>query len=682
MRDGSLVALRGNPSHPYSRGGLCPKVNRYLDRVHSEDRVLRPLVRRGPKGSGRFEPIAWDDALELVAQRVGGVVARHGGEALASWTSAGSQGLLARHGLSDRFLLAMGASRQSGTLCGGTAAAGLGAVYGDGRGMDPEELEHSRFVILWGTNTVLTNRHLWPVLERARARGATLVVIDPLRTATAARADWFVQPLPGTDVALALAIAHVVVRDGHVDGGYVRDHTQGFDSLAAHVASWTPERAARATGLDAAEIERLATAYATTAPAAIRTLIGPEHHSGGGALYRALASLPLLIGAWRHRGGGIAGTTTAWFDGVLDAPSGPALRPERRARRLNVNQIGRWLTDPALEPPVEALLVWNGNPAVSAPDAGRVRAGLAREDLFCVVHEQFLTDTALHADVVLPATTPLEALDVVPSWGHLHLGWNEPATEPLGEAVPNTELFRRLAAALGVHDEVFARSDEELLDTALAPLPAADRAALRREGHLRLGIDTASPYVSGGFATADGKARLGGSAWASIDGGALPGVVPPRLAHPDPGDGADPEGEDALHPLVLLSVKGHARFLNSSYSHLARHGGLETPPTVELSPGDAASRGISDGDVVRVFNARGRLELRALVSDRVRDGVVAMAFGWWRSHHGGGGLVNELTGAALNDLGGGNTYLDARVEVVPVAAEQSGAMRHRGGTGR
>jgi anaerobic selenocysteine-containing dehydrogenase len=642
VEDGRAVRMRGNPDHPYSRGELCPKVNRFLDRVYHPERVLHPLVRTGRKGEGRFERVSWDHALDLVASRLREVVEEHGGEAIVPWGSAGTQGLIQMSSLDRRFFARLGASQQVGALCGATAGAGVAATYGSGHTADPTSVRFARLVLLWGTNTRLTNRHLWPFVEEARAAGATVVVIDPLRTATAEAADWFVQPRPGTDVALMLAMMHVLVRDGLVDHDYVTQHATGYDELCSRTADWTPERAAEVCGVATDEIERLATAYGTIRPAFIRTLIGAEHHEHGAMFFRTLACLPVLVGAWRDRGGGLARSVGVYADVNVD-DSGFDVASS--AREINMNHLGRVLTDPAMG--VHALVVWNGNPAVSLPNAAAVCRGLAREDLFTVVSEQFITDTARYADVVFPAATQIEQLDVVPAWGHLNLGWNEPAIEPLGEAVPNTELWRRLARAMGFDDPEFALDDETLIRSALLDVDV-DR--LRQQGWVRLNLpEDLRPYAEGGFATADGRAHLRADGLASLGQDVLP-----LHRAPQEDDAATRPG--ARYPLVLLAPKTHPRFLNTSYT--AVHGHLEGGPYVELHPQDASERGLADGDLVRVWNDRGDVCLPVRLGARVRPGVVAVPWGW-----GDGAIANSLTSDTLTDWGGGVAFFDTRVEV-------------------
>jgi anaerobic selenocysteine-containing dehydrogenase len=653
----TAVRLRGNPDHPYSRGELCPKVNRFLDRVYSPDRILRPLVRRGAKGDGNLEPVSWDEAVSLVAERLGEIVRRHGGEAVLPWWSAGTQGLIQQSSLDRRFFAKLGASRLTGSLCGAVAGAGTASTNGSGRAADPTDVRFARLVLLWGTNTRLTNRHLWPFVEEARANGATVVVIDPIRTMTAESADWFVQPLPGTDVALMLGLMHVLVRDDLIDHDYVERHTLGFERLADLVREWSPARVAQVCGLGVDEVERLGRAYGTTTPAFIRTLIGAEHHEHGAMFFRALACLPALTGAWRHRGGGLARSVGAWAETNVDESvfdDVPFVAPTAR-RAINMNHLGRALTDPAMEPRVMALFVWNGNPLVSVPNAELTRRGLAREDLFTVVSEQFVTDTARYADVILPAATQIEQTDVVPSWGHLYLGWNEAAIPPLGEAVPNTELWRRLARAMGFTEPELFEDDESLLRSALHDV---DLESLRQRGFARLSLpEDLRPYAEGGFATASGRAELYSDALAAQGHDPLPGFSPPTE-----GIGGE-EGVTERFPLVLMTPKNHTRFLNTSYSHLPKHGPPEGGPFAELDPTDAAARGIADGGAVRVWNDRGSLTLTARVGTRLRPGVVAVPFGWWSQEHGEHGTANSLTNDTLTDWGGGVAYGSTRVDV-------------------
>ncbi len=641
VEDGRAVKLRGNPDHPYSRGELCPKVNRFLERVYHPDRVLHPMIRVGPKGAGEFRRGSWAEALDLVASRLRAVIDEHGGEAIVPWGDAGTQGLLQMSYLDRFFFAGIGASRQIDSLCGATAGAGLSATYGSKHSADPMDVRFSELVLLWGTNTRLTNRHLWPFVEEARANGAKVVVIDPIRTITAQSADWFIQPLPGTDVALMLGMMHVLIRDGLIDHEYVADHTLGFEELVEHVSSWTPQRAAEACGLEPSEVEELARVYGAIQKSFIRTLIGAEHHEHGAMFFRALGCLPVLTGAWRHRGGGLSRSVGVWSEEIADDS---VMDPRSTTRPVSMNRLGEALTNE--ETGVHALFVWNGNPLVSAPNAALVRRGLEREDLFTVVSEQFLTDTALYADVVFPATTQIEQTDVVQSWGHLYLGWNHAAIEPVGESVPNSELWRRLAKAMGVRHPVFEMSDEELLQQAL---PDVDLEILQKQGFARLDLPEALlPYAEGGFANPDGKAHLYSDRLAQAGHDPLPSYTP---AVEGPGSEMS-----RRFPLSLLTPKNHVRFLNTSYSR--HHGDKEKAPGFEIDPADAGARGIAEGDLVRVFNERAELRLPARISDRLRPGVCAIPWGWW----GAEANANALTNDAPADWGGGVAFWDTLVE--------------------
>jgi anaerobic selenocysteine-containing dehydrogenase len=647
VRDGVAEKLVGVKEHPFTRGGLCAKVSHFLERTYSPDRLRHPLIRTGPKGEGTFERASWEQALAHIAQRLGAVVAEHGGEAVLPYSFAGTQGLVQGASMDRRFFARLGACRLERTICGQAAAAGQLEAAGTLVGLRPGDLAHSRFIVLWGTNTIVTNLHQWPIVQAARKAGARVVVIDPLRTRTAAAADWHVRPLPGTDGALALGLMHVIVAEDLHDADYVADHTEGFERLAAELALWPPQRTEEVTGVPAAEVVALARAYATTRPAAIRRLIGIEHHREGARMVRTISCLPALVGAWRDRGGGILGPTAwaAYSPLDQDAVAGP--QPD--TRRVNMVRLAHALND--LDPPVHALVVYNSNPATTAPDSTRVQRGLAREDLFIVVLEHFLTDTARYADVVLPATTQVEHVDLVPSWGHTYITYNEPAIEPVGEALPNTEIFRRLARAMGFDDPAFDAGDEELARAlvagARAPLDSVDFERLRAVGWAEADLpEDFRPFAHGGFGTPSGRLRL----WSED--------LPPGF---DP-----PPGDD--EPLALMTAKSAHHFLNSTYANLPRHLAGEGEPMLDLHADDAAARGIGDGDVVRVRNIRGEVLARARIGDVVGRGVVALPSGWWASRSRGDTMANALTTEELTDRGGGGAFHSARVEVEPVPA--------------
>jgi anaerobic selenocysteine-containing dehydrogenase len=661
VEGGHAVRLAGVKEHPFTRGGLCAKVNHFLERVYGEQRVLHPLRRAAAKGSGAFERVTWDEALAEIGARLRAIVGEHGGEAVLPYSYMGTQGLVQSASLDRRFFALLGATRLVRAICGSTAGAGQAATLGGTMGMLPEQLVHSRLILLWGTNTIVTNLHLWPFLRRAQEAGARVVVIDPLRTRTAQSADWHVRPMPGTDAALALGMMHVIVRDGLHDSDYVERHTIGFEQLCERLAEYPPKRVAAITRVEEAELVELARAYATTRPAAIRRLIGIEHHAHGAMALRTISCLPALVGAWREVGGGLVGTTAwaAWAP--LDAAALVRSELEDPSRRaVNMVQLGHALTE--LEPPVRALVVYNSNPAAITPNQAAVLAGLRREDLFTVVLEQYMTDTAAHADYVLPATTQVEHLDLVPSWGHTYITLNRPAIEPLGEARPNTEIFRRLARATGLDERWFAESDEELVRAALASdhplLAGVTFERLVEDGYAKVALpDEFLPYADGGFATPSGKCEFYSEQLTARGIDPLPAFEPARES-----PAGDPE-LTARYPLALLTTKSALHFLNSSYANLPRHLKAEREPLLDLHPDDAAARGIADGVLVRVFNDRGPVTLRARVGDRVREGVAAMPSGWWASLSPGGSSANALTSDGLADWGGGGDFHDTLVEV-------------------
>ena len=643
--------MRGNPAHPYSEGELCPKVNHFVERVYSPQRITTPLVRTGAKGEGVFREASWEEALALVAQKTHEAVDAYGGETVLPWSSAGNQGLLQMSSLDRRLFARMGSSQTVGALCGSVAKNGFAATTGSARSTNPMQIVDAQYIVLWGTNTRLTNRHLWPFIEEARSKGAKVVVVDPIRTITADEADWFIQPFPGTDTALMLAMMHVIIRDELCDDEFVAQHTEGFAELCAEVAAWNPERAAAECGVEAADIETFAREYATAQPAFIRTMIGAEHRENGAMLFRAMACLPTLTGSWKHRGGGLSRSVGSWFndyvdDSVFDAEH---LSPGKPRRALPFTQLGQVLTDTSLTPPISVLYVWNGNPVLTCPNSALTREGLMREDLFTVVSEQFLTDTAKYADVIFPAAMQIEQRDVVPAWGHLYLGWNEAAIAPVGECVPNTELFRRLASAMGYTEPELFDSDDSLISSALRGL---DIEQLKRDGFIALPNSDEVLFSNGVFGSSSGKAQLVSKDLASRGLPSVPTYVQSssRAGSPD-------------FPLVLLTPKQHTRFLNTSYSHLPQHGPREEGPYVEMCASDAAARGLENGAEARVVNERGEMLLPVKISTRLPQGVVAVPFGWWDQSHANMSNVNDLTSDAHTDWGGGVSYHDTLVQV-------------------
>jgi anaerobic selenocysteine-containing dehydrogenase len=680
VENGRALEVRGDPDHPVTRGALCVKVEDYVDRVYSPDRVLYPLRRTGAKSSGKFERITWDAALDEIAARFRNIIGQHGPQAILPYSYLGTEGLINGLNVGDPFFNKLGATISERTFCASGAITGWLMTLGPSTGADPESVAHSKYIIIWACNVISTNLHLWPTIAEAQRRGAKVVVIDPIRNRTAARADWHIPIRPGTDGALALALINVIIREQLIDRDYVERYTLGFPELKQRAAEYDPERVAAITGIPAADIVKLAREYATTQPAVIRFGVGIERHAGGGQAVRAICCLPALVGAWRRPGGGLVGMPNFAFPIKWDTVTRPDfIRPG--TRHLNQFRLGAALTgEMNLDPPIKALFVYNCNPVVVVPDQAKVVAGLAREDLFTVVSEQFMTDTADFADLVLPATSQLEQFDLMWSWGHLHMSVNNPAIAPRGEAIPNVELFRRLAARMGFDDECFRRGDEQIareaIDWSAPALAGVDLDYLKLHGHVRLKVgapETFAPHAEGNFPTPSGRtefvssiARSGNFVIPLFRQGSnesqagepvdpLPAFIPPR----------ETRANGARYTLNLISPKSHA-FLNSSCGNMARQRRIAGEPTVTINPADAASRGIRESQPVRVFNDRGSFTATALIGAVVQPGLIVAPMGHWRKFSRGHATVNAATPTAFADLGHAPTFSDNLVEVEPL----------------
>jgi anaerobic selenocysteine-containing dehydrogenase len=693
---GRAVKVEGDPSQPVTRGFLCGKVAKYLDRVYAPDRVLYPLKRKtgaakGPRPQGQeldaFDRVSWDEALDAIAARLREIADRYGPESILPYSYAGTIGVLGYGSMDRRFFHRLGASQLDRTICSEAGGQAWNLVYGRKFGTPTEDFRLAKLILAWGANIHGNNIHLWPFVEEARRNGARLIVIDPYRTRTAALADWHIAIRPGTDVALALGLMHVILNEGLEDRAYIDAMTHGFAPLAERVREYTPERVAAWTGMTPGEIERLAREYATTRPAALRLNYGVQRSENGGAAVRAIAMLPALTGAWKFRGGGAQLSTSgafSWDKKALERPDLALASPlGRLARVVNMSELGQALvapvsrpavvraSTPAHEPPVMALFVYNSNPAAVAPNHNAVRRGLLREDLFTVVHEQFLTDTTDYADFVLPATTFLEHTDVQGAYGHYFVQLSKQAIEPPGEARSNVWLFSNLAQRMGFTEACFRDTPEEMIRQALA-IGADDRSTnpgmehiafeeLEREGHLPLAFHTEPdarpflPYTSGPLATPSHKIEFYSETLAAADLDPLPGFVPP----------AESRWSEAAkkYPLELLPRKND-NYMNSTFANLPGHRKMEsrTAQKLEMHPLDGQSRGIVEGDNVRVFNDRGAIDLTAMLNPHLPAGVVAARLDWAKLHPDGVN-INTLTSERLTDIGGGATFYSTLVEV-------------------
>jgi anaerobic selenocysteine-containing dehydrogenase len=660
VKQGEAVALRGDPHHPYTGGSLCNKVADYLSYTRSPERLLHPLRRVGPKGSGEFIRISWDEALETVAARLGEEIEAHGGEAIWPYVGSGNMGLIQGiYGAGRRLWNLLGASRHLVTIC--TIAGGFGTGYtlGDNRvGMDPETLRFSKLVVLWGANPLSTHPHLWrPILE-ARNNGASLVSIDPIRTRSAAAADWHLAPIPGTDAALALGLLHVVLAEGREDRDFISQHTVGWEAFRRRILEFPPSRVAAITGLPTQSVVELGKRLAETRPTGVRIGIGIQRHGGGGMAVRTITCIPGVTGDWRYPGGGVTYDTRGFFGVNWAALYRDDLRPQE-TRALSMTRLGEGLLE-IDNPPVKALFVYASNPLASIPHQTKVRRGLAREDLFTVVVEHFLTDTACYADIVLPATMAAEHSDLLIAYGHLYLAWNEPAVPPPSECLPTTEIFRRLARKMGLDTPALYDSDEtiarQILDSGHPSLAGITLEELKARGWIRLNYpDPFVPFATG-FPTASGKLEFVSHRMAQLGLDPVAGYTPSH----ETSQRDTPLAREC--PLALITP-ANQYFLNSIFANVPLQQRRSGAPTLLIHPDDAAPRRIAAGDEVSVANARGSFFAVAELSDRVRPGVVASSKGRWPRHAKEAATVNATVDERDSDMGGGALYHDNRVRV-------------------
>jgi molybdopterin guanine dinucleotide-containing S/N-oxide reductase-like protein len=680
VEDGRATKIKGDPAHPVTRGFLCAKVAKYLDRVYSPDRVLYPLRRVGSKGprsasvsTGAWQRVTWDEALEEIASRFQKIAAEWGSEAILPYSYGGTLGVLNGASMDRRFFHRLGASQLARNICSAAGEAGLESVLGVKLGTEPEQFRHSRYIIAWAANIHGNNVHLWPFIEEARRQGAKLVVIDPYRTRTAACADWYLPINPGTDAALALGMMHVIIGEKLHDPNYIERYTSGFEQLRDKAREYTPERVSKWTGIPPSDIVKLAREYATTRPAVIRLNYGVQRSEGGGMATRAVAMLPCITGSWKEVGGGLQLSTSGAFAPIrmgdgLEHPELMLKALGRPARIVNMVELGQALNS-LEDPPLRALFVYNSNPAAVCPNHNQVVRGFKRPDLFTVVHEQFFTDTTDYADIVLPATTFFEHKELQTAYGHYFLQISDQAIEPLGECRSNVEVFRALAEKMGFEDECFRESVDQMIDAALDSdhpwLQGIDRERLQREGQVRLGFekrfsargspapDFFLPFAQGNFSTPSGKAELYSE---SLEAQGLDPVV--HFAPPSESRHAE---QAKAFPLELLARKAD-NFLNSTFSNLPTIQAMEEVGLLEMNARDARARSVSDGDRVRVYNCRGDIVLKARVDGAVQPGVVCARLHWAKLSPGGRN-INVLTSEKLTDLGNSATFYSVLVEV-------------------
>jgi anaerobic selenocysteine-containing dehydrogenase len=651
VEGGVAVSVRGNPDHPRTDGVLCTKVSRYAERTHHTERLLTPLKRVGPKGSGQFIPVSWDEAMRDIAARLSSIAERDP-EAILPYSYAGTMGLVQGEGMAARFFHALGASQLDRTICASAGAEALTQTLGGKLGMRVQHFAESKLILIWGSNAIGSSIHFWRVAQEAKRRGARLVCIDPRRSETADKCHEHIALRPGTDAALALALMHELIVHGWLDQDYIDQHTLGWSALRERALQWPPTRAAEVCGVSVDQIERLARDYGTTPAAAIRLNYGMQRVRGGGNAVRAIACLPALIGAWRDRAGGLLLSSSGEFPVQRAALARPDLLGDRRPRTINMSTIGDDLlrpSSPDFGPAIEALIVYNSNPVAVAPQSSRVVQGFAREDLFTVVLEHFMTDTADLADYVLPATTQLEHWDVHMSYGHTDVVLNRPAIAPVGQARTNTDFFRDLAQRMGLKEPCLQDSDEALCRTAFGD--AVDFQTLLDQGFASLSVPDA-PFADGGFPTPSGRCEFFSQRLADQGQDGLPNHLPnfePAHTHPD-------------YPLAMISPPSR-HFLNSTFVNVKSLRDMEGAPWLEMHPDDAAARGLADEDPVVVFNDRGRYACQLKVNTRARPGVVNGMGIWWRKLGANGTNVNEVTSQRLTDMGRAPVFYDCWVQV-------------------
>ena len=681
VKNGKLVDVTGDPDHPMTRGGLCVKLNGFAEHHYNPERLLYPMRRTGSKGSGAFERICWDDALAEIKRRWTDIIATYGSQAIMPHVYLGHQGTLNGLTAGDAFFNRLGSTVAEKTYCESGSSTAWIMTVGPSGGLDLESLAYAKYIIVWGMNMISTNLHAWPFILEAQKKGAKIVVIDPVRTRTAKQADWHVVIKPGTDGALALGMMNVIIGEGLVDYDYVEKYTLGFDELKARAANYPPERVAEITGIPVADIQKLAREYATTQPSAIRQGVAIERSRGGGQAIRAITCLPALVGAWRHVGGGTAEMPIWEFPTRFDRICRPDfIKPGTRV--INELELGSALSgEMALDPPIKSLFVYNSNPVSQAPAQAKIVQGLQREDLFTVVSELFITDTARYADILLPATMQGEQYDLMVTWGHLYMMLNQPAISAPGECIPNVELFRRLAKTMGFDDAYWDMTDDEMLlefyDWDSPQLQGITLDLLKEKGYMRLNVgdpDKRVPHAEGNFKTPSGKCEFKSSAaangnfvvpvWRSMYEGMQPGepIDPlPDYIPPYESPGSNPDLAKR-YPLSIVSPKPHA-FLNTQYGNEERQRGRQGEQKILIHPTDARQRNIGNGTVVRVFNDRGAFEGLAELSEDLMPGLVMANVGYWPSLNRSGTSVNSISSDKHCTFGQAGSYSDNLVEV-------------------
>lgn len=644
-QDGKIVKIDGDPAHPVTKGSICNKVRNMGARLYDEKRLKTPLKRVGQKGEGIFVPIGWQEAIESICNNWKNLIAKQGPESILPYSFYGNMGKIHSEGMDRRFFYRLGASQLERTICSDAGSEGYRYTMGGSFGTDPEEMTETKLFIFWGINAASTNMHQVMIAQKARKRGAKLIVIDVHKNQTGRMADWFIPIIPGTDAALALGIMHILYNENLVDRAFLKKHTVGYEELEHHVKQYEPEVVSGITGIPVEDIYKLARLYGATSPSMIRIGNGLQHHDNGGMIVRTISCLPALTGQWLLNGGGAIKSNSAYLNYNTRALQRPDLQ-RKPTRSINMIQLGQALMEK--DNPIYSLFVYGSNPAVVAPNSSKVREGLMREDLFVVVHDLFLTETAAYADIVLPATSSFENRDIYTSYWHHYLHLQEPVIPPYGESKSNADVFRLLAEAMGFDEEAFKDSDEDMIRQAISNVsnpyfPDVTLEELQEKRFVKA-RDPQSRLQR--LNTPSGKIELYSHKMALDGHPPLPTHIPLKEEHSD-------------YPFLFVPGPNH-NFLNSTFSHNEKHVRLEKAPQLFIHKEDALRLGIENGDWVRIWNDRGECELPASVGDQVLPGVLVTQ-GLWADAPGAKRLVNSLTPDREADMGGGAVFFSGKV---------------------
>ncbi|PKF86991.1 oxidoreductase [Bacillus sp. BA3] len=649
-KDGKIIKVQGDPDHPVTKGNICNKVRNMTARLYDPNRLKQPLKRIGQKGEGKFAPINWEEAIDTITSKWKDLIDMHGPESILPYSFYGNMGNLSAEGMDRRFFHRLGASMLERSICNAAGSVGYSYTMGGSFGTDPEETIHTKLFIMWGINAVSTNMHQVTLAQQARKNGAKVVVIDVHKNQTGKWADWFIPILPGTDSALALGLMHILYAENLVDQAFLDEYTVGAAELREHVRQYDPATVSAITGVPIDDLYELARMYGTTSPSFVRIGNGLQHHDNGGMAVRTIACLPALTGQWMAEGGGAIKGNSGYLAFNTNALRRPDLLQNKATRTINMNQIGQALLEK--ENPIRSMFVYCSNPALVAPNANKVQEGLMREDLFTVVHDLFLTETAMFADIVLPATSSYETEDFYNSYWHNYVQIQKPVVQKYGESKSNVELFKLLAVGMGFEEQAFRDSEEDMIRQALdfpdnPHLEGITYDSLSRNQFLKAKM---RPMFPGKLPTPSGKIELYSERMKRDGYEPLPTYTPII--------------KDSDLPFLFIPAPNH-NFLNSTFSNNAKHISMEKEPKLHMNAADAKTMGIAPGDIVKIWNDRGECLLTAAPGENVLPGVL-VSQGLWQNTPETKQHINSLTPDRLADMGKGAVFFSGRVDLEKV----------------